>query len=71
MSECDNVLWALRRRGFFDFYKDECLVKAGGEATGTLSLRQIHTYAHDGKFSPGSPFAWSSELTLTSLPEYR
>lgn len=30
-------------RGFFNFYKDECLVAAGGEEAGVLDFYQIHT----------------------------
>lgn len=41
---------------FFNYYKDECLIAAGGQPDGTLSFYQIHTYAHGGKYDPGSPF---------------
>lgn len=47
-------------RKFFNYWKDACLAKAGGEATGTLSIYQIHTYAHSGSYSPGSPLVVSS-----------
>jgi len=48
---------------YFNYYKDECLVKAGGDATGLLDVAQIHTYAnkHTHQFSSGSPFANSAK----------
>lgn len=41
---------------FFNYYKDSCLVAAGGDASGVLSFYQIHTYAHSNVYDPGSPF---------------
>ena len=41
---------------FFNYYKDECLLAAGGKPNGTLDFYQIHTYAHASKFDVGSPF---------------
>ena len=43
-------------KSFFNYYKDECLVAAGGETSGVLDFYQIHTYAHGGKYDHGSPF---------------
>merc|ERR1711871_844719 len=31
---------------YFNYYKDECLVKAGGLKDGILNVAQIHTYAN-------------------------
>jgi len=46
--------------GYFNYYKDECLIKAGKDKDGVLDLYQIHTYAHQaGLFDPGSPFGSS------------
>ena len=47
---------------YFNYYKDDCLVQAGGEESGLLDIAQIHTYAnkHTKKFSSGSPFANSA-----------
>ena len=53
-SFTDKVL--TKGRQFFNYYKDECLVLAGGNAAGTLDVHQIHTYANDGSFSKSSPF---------------
>ncbi len=46
-------------RKFFNYYADECLVKAGGDKDGVLDFYQIHTYAHGGTYDPGSPFGAS------------
>lgn len=44
-------------RKFFNYWNDQCLIKAGGKNDGILDFYQIHTYANSitGKFSPGSP----------------
>jgi mannan endo-1,4-beta-mannosidase len=55
-------------RKFFNYYKDECLVKAGGQAGGTLDFYQIHTYPNNGKFSPSSPFEISADKFLLDKP---
>lgn len=50
----------------FDFYKNECLVGAGGEAQGIIDFYQIHTYAWEGRWNEHSPFkvaAWDYRLT--------
>ena len=44
-------------RKFFNYYKDECLIKAGGEATGVFDFAQIHTYADGGSFHAASPMS--------------
>ena len=31
-------------RNFFNYYKDECLIKAGGKKNGTLDYNQVHNY---------------------------
>ena len=41
---------------FFNYYKDECLVSAGGKINGVLDFYQIHTYAHATAYDNGSPF---------------
>jgi len=53
-SFTDSVL--ANGRQFFNYYKDACLVQAGGAESGRLDLFQIHTYANGGSFSSGSPF---------------
>jgi len=40
----------------YNYYKDTCLVQAGGDKLGTLSFDQIHTYSWQGKWSSTSPF---------------
>jgi mannan endo-1,4-beta-mannosidase len=40
-----------------NYYSDECLVKAGGLANGTLSFVQVHSYAWNGEYSAASPFS--------------
>ncbi|CAL8118342.1 unnamed protein product [Orchesella dallaii] len=40
----------------FNFYKDSCLVGAGGEAQGTIDFYQIHTYSWEGNWNVHSPF---------------
>jgi mannan endo-1,4-beta-mannosidase len=39
-----------------NYYKDECLIAAGGKALGTLDFYQIHTYSWEGKWGTYSPF---------------
>jgi len=34
-----------KNRKFRNYYKDECLVKAGGQANGTLDFYQVHSYS--------------------------
>jgi mannan endo-1,4-beta-mannosidase len=41
---------------FFNYYKDKCLIAAGGKKNGILDFYQIHTYAQNGKYENGSPF---------------
>jgi mannan endo-1,4-beta-mannosidase len=52
-----NVVLEEGRR-FFNYWSDECLVKAGRKPKGILNFYQIHTYASagTGRFSKGSPF---------------
>ena len=42
---------------FRNFWKDECLIKAGGKANGTLDFYQMHTYNTD----MGAPFESNAE----------
>ena len=46
-------------RKFFNYYTDECLIKAGMESDGTLDYNQMHTYWTN----KGSPF-------MTKASEY-
>lgn len=39
-----------------NYYKDTCLIQAGGDPLGTLSFDQIHTYSWEGNWAPASPF---------------
>ncbi len=39
-----------------NYYKDTCLVQAGGEPLGTLDFDQIHTYSWEGRWNTASPF---------------
>ena len=57
-------------RKFFNYYKDACLVKAGGKATGTLDFYQIHTYADSGggAFHPGSPMSVAANKLALDKP---
>jgi hypothetical protein len=43
-------------REFFNYYKDECLIKAGAIANGTLDYNQVHNYWT----KPGQPFQSSA-----------
>ncbi|XP_064600905.1 mannan endo-1,4-beta-mannosidase-like [Liolophura sinensis] len=42
--------------GKVDFYKDSCLLKAGGRAKGTMDFVQTHSYAWQGSYDSYSPF---------------
>eukprot|EP00948_MAST-09A_sp_MAST-9A-sp1_P002901 g2901.t1 len=58
----DTVLESGRK--FFNYYSDECLMKASGlkgsaAALATLDFYQLHTYPSNGKFHPGSPMSIS------------
>ena len=50
---------------FFNYYKDDCLVAAGGHSApgGALDFFQVHSYANarDGLFDAGSPFGKNVE----------
>jgi hypothetical protein len=39
-----------------NYYKDTCLIQAGGDPLGTLSFDQIHTYSWEGRWNNASPF---------------
>ena len=40
-----------------NYYSDECLVKAGGLATGTIDIVQVHAYAQSGSYREAAPFS--------------
>lgn len=49
------ILWTFT--SFSDnYYKDTCLIQAGGDALGVLSFDQIHTYSWEGRWNNASPF---------------
>ncbi|XP_050405040.1 mannan endo-1,4-beta-mannosidase [Patella vulgata] len=54
----NNAYVATDEFGRTNFYKDECLIKAGGKKTGTLDFYTMHTYAWSG-WSDLSPFKHS------------
>jgi len=41
--------------GYFNYFKDECLISAGGKQNGVLDFQQLHTYAFNGKYDTHSP----------------
>lgn len=45
--------------GNFNYWKDECLIAAGGKKSGTLDFYQVHAYPWNNKFEAGSPFTVS------------
>lgn len=50
-----------------NYYKNSCLVRAGGEANGTLDFYQMHAYSWEGKFFQNSPFLVQISLCLYSF----
>ena len=42
--------------GYFNFWSDECLQKAGGESNGIFDFYQIHCYSYQGKYASTQPF---------------
>jgi len=52
-SQTDNF-------GKFNYYKDTCLVKAGGKANGKLNFYSTHAYAWQGHFPQESVFQHSA-----------
>ena len=40
-----------------NYYSDECLVKAGGLAAGTIDFVQVHSYAQSGSYREAAPFS--------------
>lgn len=58
-ASTDNANLEVGRK-FFNYWKNACLVKAGGEANGVLDLYQIHTYARGGEFAVSSPMVVAS-----------
>lgn len=46
-----------------NYYKDTCLIQAGGEQLGTLDFDQIHTYSWEGRWNNASPFRVYFNLT--------
>jgi len=53
--------------GFQNYWKDECLLKAGGKKTGTLDFYQIHSYPYNGHFDDQSPFTGNRSKTAYKL----
>ncbi|XP_064600906.1 mannan endo-1,4-beta-mannosidase-like [Liolophura sinensis] len=51
-----NIQSNTDRMGKVDFYKDSCLIKAGGKAKGTLDFVQTHTYSWQGSYDSYFPF---------------
>lgn len=58
-----DVSLELKPNQNFNYYKDECLILAGGDPRGVLDVYQIHTYANNltGVFLAGSPFNHRAE----------
>jgi len=42
--------------GYRNYYKDECLISAGGRQKGYFDFYQVHSYGFNGQFSSNSPF---------------
>jgi len=57
--------WAERastdKFGYTNYYKDECLLAAGGKARGTLDFYQMHSYAFNNQFGTYAPFKMSRD----------
>ena len=57
------------QRKFFNYWKDECLVKAnGGDTNSKLDFYQIHTYPNNGNFDPSSPMSVNTDALKLSKP---
>lgn len=41
--------------GYFNYFKDNCLIQAGQKTDGVLDFQQLHTYAFNGKYDVHSP----------------
>ena len=41
--------------GYYNYYSDNCLLKAGGKTNGKLDFYQMHTYSWQGNFASSSP----------------
>ena len=41
--------------GYFNYFKDECLIQAGQQEDGILDFHQLHTYAFNNKYDEHSP----------------
>mmetsp|Transcript_62650 Transcript_62650/g.76696 ORF Transcript_62650/g.76696 Transcript_62650/m.76696 type:complete len:434 (-) Transcript_62650:306-1607(-) len=41
--------------GYTNYFKDECLINAGGKSNGVLDYQQFHTYSFNGKYDTYSP----------------
>jgi len=44
-----------------NYYKDSCLIGAGGRPTGTIDFYQMHTYSWEGNWNTNSPFKRRAE----------
>jgi len=51
-----------------NYYKDTCLIQAGGDPLGVLSFDQIHTYSWEGNWNSGSPFRHHSNAFGLTKP---
>jgi len=47
--------------GYFNYYKDTCLLQAGGRSRGVLDFYQVHSYSWQNQFSQYSPFKVSRD----------
>jgi mannan endo-1,4-beta-mannosidase len=41
--------------GWRNYYKDNCLIDAGGDSLGVIDLQQMHTYSWEGAYTSSSP----------------
>jgi mannan endo-1,4-beta-mannosidase len=42
--------------GYTNYYKDSCLIAAGGKTSGVLDFYQVHSYSWNGNFGQYAPF---------------
>jgi len=40
----------------YNYYKDSCLIAAGGESSGTIDFYQMHTYSWNDNWNTNGPF---------------
>ena len=72
-----NGAWTLRSAsdssGFFNYYRDDRLIAAGGDSLGTLDFIQVHHYGALGRaFSPflypASRWGWDRPIIIGEFP---